>query len=192
MTVVASNFERKANELYETEEWATRALLRVIPPIRGMRVWEPAAGGHKMAVVLREAGAEVFTSDIETYGPVHDATYDFLGEALPYWPAACGAIITNPPYGRGNRDAVRFARKALERCDGWVALLLTAKFDSGKTRIDLHRDNPRFWGKVVLLDRIQWFEGDHGGTEDHAWYIWCPAKGAREKRARLFYEGRDA
>lgn len=191
MTVVASNFERKANELYETEEWATRALLRMIPSIWAQWVWEPAAGGHKMADVLRHAGAAVFTSDIETYGRAHDAIYDFLHDAPPHWPAAYYAIITNPPYGRGNRDAARFARKALDLCSGWVALLLTAKFDSGKTRVDLLRDNPRFWGKIVLLDRIQWFEGEHGGTEDHAWFVWCPTRRAQQCRPRLFYEGKD-
>lgn len=34
MTVVASNFERRKNELYETESWATEALLRSLPMLR--------------------------------------------------------------------------------------------------------------------------------------------------------------
>lgn len=174
MTVVASNFERRTNELYETEAWATEALLRFVS-IDGKTVWEPAAGNHAIADVLRRHGAEVVTSDIATYDRRHDATIDFLEKRFSYKNPKHNAIITNPPYGKGNRDAVRFAELALERCSGLVALLLTAKFDFGKTRVRLFRDNPRFVGKVALLDRIQWFPGDTTGTEDHAWYIWHPA-----------------
>ena len=176
MTVVASNFGRRENDLYQTEPWATEALLRCLPPIEGWHVWEPAAGNHRIADVLVKHGARVTTSDIETYDRPQTFIYDFLS-GLPDGPAA-DAIITNPPYGKGNRDAVTFAKNALALCDGWVALLLTAKFDFGKTRCHLFSRNRRFYGKVALLDRIQWFEGATTGTEDHAWYIWRPADGA--------------
>lgn len=185
MTVVASNYARKENDLYQTEPWATEALLRHIR-IAGLRVWEPAAGNHLIADVLRENGADVITSDIAVYDRQHDAMADFLSKRFAYKNPPHDAIITNPPYGRGNRDAVKFARIALERCDGWVALLLTAKFDFGKTRVDLFRDNPRFHIKIALLDRIQWFPGDTSGTEDHAWYVWAPSGGNK----LLKYEGR--
>lgn len=172
MTVTASNFERRANDLYQTEPWATEALLRHFP-VAGLTVWEPAAGNHLMADALRENGASVITSDIATYDRPHDFTWDFLGSSggsgvMP------GAIITNPPYGKGNRDAVRFAELALGRCDGMVALLLTAKFDFGKTRRHLFQDNHRFMAKIALLDRISWAGNGETGTEDHAWYVWGP------------------
>lgn len=193
MTVVASNYARAENDLYQTEPWATEALLRVLPPLAGLRVWEPAAGNHLMADVLREHGASVFTSDIAVYDRPHDEAFDFLAGDLPRWPAGHDAIITNPPYGKGNRDAVKFARMALKRCDGWVCLLLTAKFDFGNTRVDLFRDNPRFSGKVALIDRIQWFPGDTTGTEDHAWYIWSPTRTVRAHHlARVYYEGKQS
>ena len=185
MTVVASKFERKALDLYQTEPWATEALLRHFP-VLGMKVWEPAAGNHMMADVLREAGANIFTSDIATYDRKHDQIVDFLnGETA----RDCDALYTNPPYGKGNRDAVRFAELALDRCVGFVALLLTAKFDFGKTRVHLFRDNPRFIAKIALLDRIQWFPGATSGTEDHAWYVWGPVPGEHYGQARLLYEG---
>lgn len=188
MTVTASNFERKANDLYETEAWATRALLRRFP-VTGLIVWEPAAGNHKIADVLSENGAAgVVTSDIVTYDRLHTFTYDFLS-LDPDGPVA-DAIVTNPPYGKGNRDAVRFAELALERCSGMVALLLTAKFDFGKTRSHLFRDNPRFAAKIALTDRIQWFAGATTGTEDHAWYVWSGV--GVSTRPRLFWEGREA
>ncbi|MER8602820.1 hypothetical protein NKH48_03360 [Mesorhizobium sp. M1233] len=188
MTVVASNYARKENDLYQTEPWATEALLRNFPVGPGMVVWEPAAGNHLIADVVREHGAKVVTSDIATYDRPHDHILDFLNPAVPS--QAYDAIYTNPPYGKGNRDAVTFARLALKRCKGWVALLLTAKFDFGKTRADLFADNPRFCAKIALVDRIQWFPGESSGTEDHAWYVWAPAPGRGVKRGRLIYEGK--
>lgn len=184
MTVVASNYARKDNDLYQTEPWATEALIRRFP-VRGLNVWEPAAGNHLMADVLREAGAAVFTSDLIAYDREHDQAFDFLnGKSATH---SFDAIITNPPYGKGNRDAVKFAELALARCRGIVALLLTAKFDFGKTRQHLFRNNPRFEAKIALLDRIQWFPGATTGTEDHAWYVWGRGTGHK----RLIYEGRD-
>ncbi|GEM_PF-866417 len=188
MTVVASNYARKENDLYQTEPWATEALLRHFP-VSGLEVWEPAAGNHLMADVLKENGATVITSDIATYDRRHDATVNFLEPRFSYQNPAHDALITNPPYGKSNRDAVKFARLALDRCGGLVALLLTAKFDFGKTRSDLFRDNPRFWAKIALVDRIQWFPGDTSGTEDHAWYVWGPAGCAYSPR--ILWEGRE-
>lgn len=191
MTVVASNYVRKENDLYQTEPWATEALLRHFP-VAGLRVWEPAAGNHLMADVLRDAKADVVTSDIAAYDRRHDATIDFLAPRFNYKNPPHEAIITNPPYGKGNRDAVTFARLALKRCAGLVALLLTAKFDFGKTRADLFAGNPRFCAKIALVDRIQWFPGESSGTEDHAWYVWGPAPGQGVGMAKLIYEGRAA
>jgi len=171
MTVVASNYARAANDLYQTEPWATEALLRHFP-IPGLKVWEPAAGNHLMADVLKGHGATVHTSDIVTYDRAHDSMGDFLSSDLPN--RSVDAIITNPPYGKGNRDAVRFAELALERCDYMVALLLTAKFDFGKTRRHLFQNSPRFLAKIALLDRISWAGNGETGTEDHAWYVWGP------------------
>jgi hypothetical protein len=187
MTVTASRYERRPFDLYETESWATRALLNHLP-VGGMTVWESAAGDHAIADVLREAGAEVITSDIATYNRRHDAIVDFLEKRFAYKNPAHDAIITNPPYGRGNHDAVKFARLSLERCNGWVALLLTAKFDFGKTRADLFRDNPRFYAKIALTDRISWFDG-RTGTEDNCWMIWGPVSGA-PYQPKMLWEGK--
>ena len=184
MTVVASNYARKENDLYQTEPWATEALLRCLPDLTST-VWEPAAGNHMIADVLRDRGMKVLTSDAKTYNREHDEELDFLNSRVAGYPKN---MITNPPYGRGNRDAAKWARLALMRCPCWVALLLTAKFDFGKTRVDLFRDEPRFYAKVALLDRVQWFPGDHGGTEDHAWYVWGPAE---YESPTIFWEGRE-
>lgn len=193
MTVVASNYARKENDLYQTEPWATEALLRHFP-VSGLSVWEPAAGNHLMADVLREHGASfVVTTDIAEYDRKHDGIFDFFHADDLGAPSLCDfvqAIITNPPYGKGNREAVKFCELALQRCDGFVAMLLTAKFDFGKTRTHLFRDNPRFCAKIALIDRVQWFPGDTTGTEDHAWYVWGPRGVAN--RSTILYEGRVA
>lgn len=190
MTVVASSYARKENDLYQTEPWATEALLRHFPVGSGSVAWEPFAGNHLIADVLRERGARVWTSDIVTYDRQHDEIFDFLRPVLADVTAT--HLYSNPPYGKGNRDAVKCARLALIRCKGWIALLLTAKFDFGKTRADLFRDNPRFCAKIALVDRVQWFPGESSGTEDHAWYVWGPAPGNGRGQARLIYEGRES
>jgi hypothetical protein len=184
MTVTASNFAPVANHFYQTEPWATEVLLRHFP-VSGLHIWEPAAGNHLMADVLQQRGAIVSTSDIATYDREHDAIRDFLD--APYAGPKFDAIITNPPYGKGNRMAVRFAELALERCDGMVALLLTAKFDFGKTRRHLFQDNHRFMAKIALLDRISWAGNGETGTEDHAWYVWGPGE---YTHARMLWGGK--
>lgn len=184
MTVVASNYARKENDLYQTEPWATEALLRHFP-VAGMTIWEPAVGNHLMADVLREHGATVFVSDIVSYDRPNPV-FNFLTGSFEGVPVRDG-VVSNPPYGKGNRDAVKFAERALEYCPGLVALLLTAKFDFGNTRCHLFRDNPRFAAKIALIDRIQWFPGETSGTEDHAWYIWTEDTGYEP---RMFWEGR--
>jgi hypothetical protein len=79
-------------------------------------------------------------------------------------------------YGANRRGelACAFVRHALASSVGLVAMLLKVDFDSAKTRIGLFRDNPRFAGKVVLLNRIVWFEpeGAAGPSENHAWFVW--------------------
>ncbi|WP_027685082.1 hypothetical protein [Rhizobium leguminosarum] len=186
MTVVASKYARAENDLYQTEPWVTEALLRHFP-VDWMTVWEPAAGNHLMADVLKEKADNVYTSDIAVYGRPHDSIYDFL-KPHGVWPDV-SAIITNPPYGKGNRQARLFAEYALTRCKGLVALLLTAKFDFGNTRTHLFRDNPRFAAKINLVDRISWTLDGVTGTEDHAWYVWTE-KPRLPRAPVILYAGR--
>ncbi|ULJ73620.1 hypothetical protein [Rhizobium gallicum] len=188
MTVVASKYVRIENDLYQTEPWATRALVHHFP-VDGMFVWEPAAGNHLIADVLLESGAQVFTSDIEVYSKPHHKIIDFTAPELPHFSG--NGIITNPPYGKQNRQAVRFAEIALKACKDFVALLLTAKFDSGSTRAHLFRDNTRFAAKIVLTDRISFLLNDERGTEDHAWYVWTE-KPRLPRSPVILYAGRTA
>lgn len=176
MTVTQSRFETQTNQLYETPPWVTRAVLRHID-VKGSTVWEPAAGRHKMVREIEAHGATVIATDRYTYdGVEHDAQFHYLGTgAWATTPVIHDHHISNPPYGPQNNDATRWATFAMERTNGWIALLLTCKFDSGKGRTHLFRDNPRFHAKIVLMDRIQWFPGEFGNTEDHAWFVFRPS-----------------
>lgn len=198
MTVVASKYARLRNDLYQTEPYATNALLRHFP-VKGLRLWNPGAGNHLMSDVMREAGADIVASDIQTYDRPHDFEFDFLENrpeiVTPVLQRVgrIDGIFENPPYGHCNATAVKFTERALERCDGMVAMLLTMKFDSGKGRVHLFRDNPRYLGKIVLLDRLRWFPGQedqkNDGTEDHAWQIWGPTPWFR-RHPRTWWEAR--
>jgi hypothetical protein len=155
-----SGYERQPGDVYETPEWVTCV---VVPYLRGRcaHVWDPANGpASKIARVLRAEGFRATATND-----------DFLARGAP----PCDridVITTNPPYGTGGRLACQFIVHALELVS-FVAVLLRIDFDSAKTRVSLFRDNPAFAGKIVLLDRITWFEraGAAGPSENHAWFL---------------------
>lgn len=186
MTVVASGYDLKKNELYETEAWVSHAVFRHFP-VAGLHVWESSAGNHKIADECRKFGGMVTTSDIAEYERQHSFVADFFSIGPSVEP--CDMIFTNPPYGAQNRTAAKYARHALKLCSGWVILVLTAKFDSGSSRHDLFRDNRRWHAKIVLYDRISWEDNGKSGTEDHAVYVWRP-KNAPVEKPVLIYEGK--
>jgi len=189
MTVVASGYDLKENELYQTEPWVGYKALKHLPSVAGLKVWECAAGGHKLADVCMLRGARVYTSDIAEYGRKHSAIGDFLKDGA-HMISDADMIFTNPPYGPQNKTAAKFVRRALQVCDGWIMMVLTAKFDSGSSRYDLFGDNRRWHCKIVLTDRISWEGNGKSGTEDHALYLWRP-KDAPVEPPKLIYEGRN-
>jgi hypothetical protein len=169
-------FARVEKDLYRTPAWVIEALLEHID-IAGLRIWECAAGDGRMAEALKTAGASVYTSDIETRGYKLDAVFDFVAGQTPA-PAHFDGIITNPPFGpRGTlaRQFVEAGLRLMPTCP-FLALLLAVDYDSGKTRKHLFRDCRHFAGKIVLTDRIVWFENPdpdkEAPKENHAWYLW--------------------
>jgi hypothetical protein len=163
-----SGYERRERDLYETPAWVTDALIPHLPDWRtcelyNPEIWEPAAGGGKMAVALRAHGFEVRESDIAT-------GMDFLQVINP--PCDLDAIITNPPYAL----ATEFIEHAIDMArpsKGLVAMLLRTDFDHAKTRQHLFSKCSVFAKKIVLTRRIVWFEGPGASPSfNHAWYIW--------------------
>lgn len=164
MVVRGANYPRHKNDFYETPPETTRALLDAI----GFRdcVCDPAAGRGAILKVLEEYDYTALGDDI-------DRGYDFLTKPFPRrWKNS--DIVTNPPFGVGGRLAVKFIVRALEVTLPWhgrVAMLLPVDFDSAKTRRHLFADCRAFQLKLVLLNRIRWFN-DQSGSVNHAWYIW--------------------
>src|SRR5262249_39803826 len=92
-------------------------------------------------------------------------------------------IVTNPPGGARNSTAERFIEAGLghiaDRTAFALALLLPVDFDSATTRRKFFDDCPLFLAKIVLTERIVWFERADGEREapkeNHAWFIWSRA-----------------
>jgi hypothetical protein len=168
-----TGYARVERDHYPTPRWATESLLELIN-VRAKNIWECACGDGRMAEVLKAAGANVFSTDIES--SYADAIFDFLSNENPPRESFDGCI-TNPPFGVQARTATAFIRKGLHRMgDGFLALLLPIDFDSGKTRTDVFGNCPRFVGKIVLTRRCKWFERPTkpkmGPKENSAWYLW--------------------
>lgn len=169
MTQRASGYASVALDKFYTPRWVTEALLSVETFAGG--VWDPAAGRGDMLDVF---GPDSHGSDI---APERDGIQpiDFFEiKAGGRWPN----IVTNPPFGVGNRLAVQFIEHALEvtmATGGKVAMLLRVDFDSAKTRRHLFAEHSAFAAKYVLLKRIRWTNLPQmaaGPTENHAWYVW--------------------
>lgn len=168
MSQRVSGYERRPNDLYETPEWVTEALLPHIMQRVDAPIWEPAAGNGKIANVLERIVPFVFQSDIQGEpGLVEEL--DFLTTNKIH--CDFDFIITNPPY----ELAREFIVKALDMSypSGLVAMLLRTDFDHAKTRQSLFGEHRAFAKKLVLTKRIKWFEGTTGSPSfNHAWFIW--------------------
>ena len=159
MSQRASSYPRLADDDYATSAaWVAVPIAKYLHANYAPIVWEPAAGAGMLAKSLEAQRLTVFkTRD------------NFLESKEPPFDS-CRAIVTNPPYGR---RADEFIRHALTMPVNIIAMLLNIDFDSAKTRVDMFRDNRRFALKIVLLDRIVWFEPKIASpSTNHAWFIW--------------------
>jgi hypothetical protein len=177
-----TSYRRAERDLYPTPPWVVDVLAPYLD-LRGVRVWEPACGPGRMVNALRAHGATVYASDVVDYGGLQYEVLDFLSDREPGF-ADCGAIITNPPGGKGNRMAFEFVRRGLERSaktGATLGLLLPADFDSGATRRPFFVD--RLSATVVLTKRVTWFDRPDGEKvapkENHRWFIWRPDQNGR-------------
>ena len=162
MTTRGADYERRKHDDYPTPPEVLDVLFE---HVKFSSVFDPACGNLKRIVKsAKRHGYEADGLDI-IYGD------DFLQPSYEY--VSCD-IITNPPYGdRRGTLALRFIERSLELARRYrkrVAMLLPIDFDSGKTRSHVFQ-HPAFALKIVLLDRVKWFNGQAGST-NHAWYIW--------------------
>jgi len=156
-----SGYARRPDEDYATIAWPILALLATRQAAPVGRIWDPCCGVGKLVAVLRIRGFDAIGTDT-----------NFLATAVA--PAGVSDLITNPPYGENKRGelAVKFIEHALALGVPRIATLLRVDFDSAKSRQHLFRRCETFAGKVVLLDRIKWFEGPSSPSDNHAWFTW--------------------
>lgn len=125
------SFADRGDDLYETPECATRALLREV--CLPQRVWEPSAGRGAISRILREAGHGVVAQDLVAHEGADAGIasgVDFLMERAA--PEGVYTIVTNPPF----KLADKFIRHGLSLgCDVIVLLRLMAL--EGASRSDI-------------------------------------------------------
>jgi len=159
--------ERSKLDYYGTDPKSTRALLEV--ETFQHDVWEPCAGHHLMANVLKDAGYHVLTSDIAEYEGYRHMKLNFL-DFDGSWD---GDIITNPPYGL----STDFAIKALSviKPGHKVAMFLRTLFLEGDKRHEtLFKDNPPKT-VYIFINRQVSDKGDDftkGSAVSYAWFVW--------------------
>jgi hypothetical protein len=170
-----SGYPRQPDERYVAPSWVVEQLR---PWLRSRCVERVLDTDYRDAAMGRHLAALSFD--------VVANDHDFLARTA----ASCSGIdgiIFNPPYGedRGGRLACKFIRHALDLRVRVVAALLKIDFDSGVTRTDLFRDCSAFAGKLVLLDRIVWFERPGANpSENHCWLLW---DWTHRGRPQIFY-----
>ena len=132
----------RGNDLYETPEVATSALLRAEPI--PWTIWEPACGRGAIVRKLRDTGRRVIATDLIDYrSPYQDhAGRDFLLERRA--PDDVEMILTNPP---GSTLAALFAAHAVSLCPR-VAMLLRLSFLKAATR-KRRPDGRDYWPSMV-------------------------------------------
>jgi len=159
----------RGNDLYETPECATLALLRVeqLPK----RIWEPACGRGAIVRVLRAHGHEVLASDLIDYGdPTCFYRRDFLLEHK--LPKCCECILTNPPFSL----AEEFVEHALELCPYVIMLLRLAFLESERRSHILDTGSLArihvFRRRLPMMHRDGWTGPKTSSAMAFAWFVW--------------------
>jgi hypothetical protein len=164
---------RLRDDAYETPTNVTEVVAPYLHKSRCRVVWDPCDGPNSLiAKTLRGAGFKVVATNA-----------DFLMTSVLPVPGI-DSICTSPPYGLGGRTAHAFIRHALKLVPT-VFMLLRVDYDSGKTRTDIFANNLDFVGKVVLLDRIRFFQGPSSPSDNHCWFVW--RRGNRSNLKLLHY-----
>ena len=168
-------------DYFPTPPWATRALIKKVFPVLGIRilhtVWEPACGEGHIAEVLSEFTDNVCATDVHDYGYGVE-TGDFLNTSGDgFWG---DWIITNPPFGDKTEA---FILRALENADVGVAMFVRLQWLEGIGRYErVFKDHPptliSFFTERVNLCKGRW---DPDGTTATAyiWLVWVKGMSPR-------------
>ena len=160
---------RPENDFYPTPPEVTRALLRVVPFVPPLTVWECACGNGAMSEVLKSTGLEVYSSDLDDHG--YGVTgVDFL-DTKRITPGPL-AIVTNPPF----KLAYEFIDHAINNLKvDRLCLLMKLVALEGGARSKLLEDT-KLSKVYVFRNRIKLTRnGDdykNGGMMAFAWFCW--------------------
>jgi len=163
-----SEYERSERDYYATHPMAMEALLEKETPYE--KIWENACGENHLVEPLREAGYQVWATDIVDRGK-NDDTIDFLSENV-YWD---GDIITNPPYKYAKEWLIKSMSILHDKRRLYMFLKLT--FLEGKARKKIFGKYPP---KIIYVFSYRVSvarNGDKNMFEKssaacYAWFIW--------------------
>jgi hypothetical protein len=190
-----SRYERQRNDAYDTPSWVTELLLENTH--LGGPIWEACAGARAMMSVLESAGYRVLGSDIAPRADgVHQLDLLDSRRALafpmehfggPFFPRF--DIVTNPPFGdRTDKLLERILVGCLKLMQLWADhgyvgsqlwLLMPLAWDSVPGRATYFRrvGDVGFYRKIVINDRIQWFDdpppGKKKAVKPRKNHMWC-------------------
>ena len=162
--------EVRGLDAYFSPPEAVRSLLRIEADHLPHKIWEPAAGDGAIVRPMRQAGYEVFASDVADYG------LDGCEVGVDYLKAKrrgkAEGIVTNPPY----KLAMRFAEKAIGEVP-YLALLLRTNFLESTSRMPFfQRHQPaRLWissRRLPMMHRHGWTGPRAPSNTCFAWFIW--------------------
>jgi hypothetical protein len=160
----------RGHDLYETPPEAVRALLAV-EEIPSGAIWEPACGPGSIVRVLRDAGHEVWATDLVDYNSADQdqAGIDFLLEhgSAPYY---VGSIITNPPFNLADQ----FVQHALTLCPRVYMILRLAFLESERRSAILESGWLRrvhvFRNRLPMMHRAGWGGPRASSAMAFAWF----------------------
>jgi hypothetical protein len=96
-----SKKDRETLDFYQTPSYATESLLERFD-FESKNIWEPMTGNGAIAKPLRDAGYNVFCTDLVERKFALDATFDYFKQQTYNGDNQDFSIVTNPPYGKVN------------------------------------------------------------------------------------------
>ena len=170
MSQRASGYSRKENDEYQTPAWVTKTIVPHLAELGIDIIWEPASSEGCMSSDLYHAGFRVFESELTRGVDFLTVNNKFIAEVFEN--SRCPAVVTNPPF----KLSQQFIERALwmtEARRGAVAMLLRVDYDSAATRQHLFRYCKPWCKKLVLTNRIVWFDRPGAAPSfNHAWFLW--------------------
>jgi hypothetical protein len=162
-----NNGKRSPRDFYQTPFSMTKQFLDLGIAISKDKVWEPSCGKGAIVSVMRDAGHEVYFSDI-------NMGFDFLSMQPPM---EVKTIITNPPFLK----SIEFIKRCKEIATERFVLLMDLEYLHGAQRFyEIYNVTSQWVLSSVnifirrpMLTRTTRKDGKYKtGMTTYAWYVW--------------------